>query len=277
MNQPSAPDSKTLHESRDRLLEQRHQEAWAIAHECERVLQEQFGATQVIVFGSLIGQSPWHLDSDLDIAVAGLTDELWLKAYGCLETLAPSWLKIDLVRLERATPEVRVHILQEKCMPSNRYLALKERLEEELIALEKTTAGLVTALERSQTIPEDFVVRTLASYINDFYKRCERMSEQVAVTLDGGLPEGVNWHQALLRQMADAGQGGRPPLWSGSLLLDLDNYRKFRHVVHHKYGNELKSDYVVPLAEMAPSILPSIRQAIATFGEWLLQQADIQS
>jgi len=66
------------------------------------------------------------------------------------------------------------------------------------------------------------------------------MSERVAVTLDGGLPQGQNWHQALLRQVAETGGAEPPPLRSGVLLLDLDEYRKFHHVVHHKYGDELK-------------------------------------
>jgi predicted nucleotidyltransferase len=156
-------------------------------------LREQFGATQVIWFGSLVGQSPWHWGSDLDIAVAGLSNRTWLKAYGCLESL--------------------------------------------VAALEKVTSDLEVALEQSKSVPEDFAIRTLASYINDFYRRCERMSERVAVTLDGGLPQGVNWHQALLKQVGDGGGENRPPLWSGSLLFDLDEYRKFRHVLHLQQSN----------------------------------------
>lgn len=254
-------------------LEQRHQVAWETAHQCEQILRDQFGATQVILFGSLIGQSPWHWASDLDIAVAGLSDSCWLAAYGCLETLAPDWLAIDLVRLEHVNPAVRLHIIQAQLMADNPYLALKEQLEDELAALETTNSDLATALACYTTVPEDFAVRTLASYINDFYRRCERMSERVAISLDGGVPQGVNWHQALLRQVADAGID-RPPLWSGSLLLDLDEYRKFRHIVHHKYGNELKVDYVVSLAEMAPVIMTGVQQAIAVYGNWLSQQGD---
>lgn len=100
------------------------------------------------------------------------------------------------------------------------------------------------------------------------------MSERVAVALDGGLPQGQNWYQALLRQVAEVGGAGRPPLWSGSLLLDLDEYRKFRHVVHHKYGDELKLEYVLGLAELAPSVLPKIHQAVIQFSEWLTQQGE---
>lgn len=107
---------------------------------------------------------------------------------------------------------------------------------------------------------------------NDVYRRCERMSERVAVTLDGGLPQGNNWHQALLRQVADA-KGDRPRLWSGSLLLDIDEYRTFRPVVHHKYGDELQTDYVIMLAEGVPALVANIQQAIARFDAWLTQQA----
>ena len=101
------------------------------------------------------------------------------------------------------------------------------------------------------------------------------MSERVAVTLDGGLPQGQNWHQALLRQVAEIGGAEPPPLRSGVLLLDLDEYRKFRYVVHRKYGDELKPEYVLALAELAPSVLPKVHQAIVKFTKWLDQSSTV--
>ncbi|HEY9646199.1 MAG TPA: nucleotidyltransferase domain-containing protein [Chroococcidiopsis sp.] len=268
------PSTKPSINECTRQLEQRRQQAWAIAQHCEQVLQKQFGAERVIVFGSLAGHSIWHQDSDLDIAVAGLSDQRWLQAYDYLQNLAPDWLKIDLVRLETVNPLIRDRILHPDAMPQNPYALLKKQLNDELTALEQSAIALGQALERAKPTLENYDIRALASYINDFYKRCERMSERVAVTLDGGLPQGINWHQTLLRQVADAVEQGRPALWSGSLLLDLDEYRKFRHVIHHKYGEELKADYVVALAEMAPAVLVKVQQAIATFDEWLSQQGN---
>ena len=61
------------------------------------------------------------------------------------------------------------------------------------------------------------------------------------MALDGGLPQGENWHEQLLRQVADPGSENRPPLWQGSLLLELDEYRKFRHLTRHNYQVKLKA------------------------------------
>lgn len=261
--------------AQDTALEQRRQVALSFAEECEQVLRSEFGAEQVILFGSLAGDAPWHWQSDLDLAITGLSHADWLRAYGYLEAIAPSWLKLDLVRLEAVSSEVRARILKDKPMPSNLYLVLKEQLNDELIALERNTQALEAALERAKPNLDDYDIRAIASYINDVYRRYERMSERVVVTLDGELPQGKNWHQALLRQVADVGREGRPPLWSGSLLLDLDEYRKFRHIVHHKYGDELRADYVMALAELAPVMRTHAQGAIAHFNQWLTQQADL--
>lgn len=256
------------------LLECRRQEALSIADRCREILQENFGATQVILFGSLVGDGPWHRDSDIDLAVEGLSYEIWLQAYDKLLSIAPSGWKIDLVRLEAAYPEIRARILQETPMPDNKYLALKERLDLELIALERTVSTLETVLEQAGTISEIFVTPTLASYIADFYMGCEHISERVAVSLDGGLPQGDNWHEALLCQVADRGGDDRPALWSRSLLVQLDEYRRFRHLVHHRYSTELKAESVLALAKLVPPTLANIRQAVRVFKQWLENRAD---
>jgi hypothetical protein len=198
-------------------------------------------------------------------------DAIW-NAYSVLERIAPGWLKIDLVPLERVPQRVATRILKLKPMSDNKYLALKSRLEDETIALESNVETLQKALERVQSVPEMFVTPTLASYIADFYTGCERISERVAVTLDGGLPRGENWHQELLKQIAESGGDNRPPLWSGSLLLELDEYRKFRHLARHIYNIELKPERVLALARNVQPVLAKVKQAIALFNEWLDNQ-----
>ncbi len=99
------------------------------------------------------------------------------------------------------------------------------------------------------------------------------MNEQVAVSLDKGLPQGKNWHQALLFPVADPGGNKRPPLWTGSLLLDLNEYRKFRHAIRHRYGDELRADYVIALTELAPAVLIKLHRALTTLTDWLDQKA----
>ena len=59
-------------------LEERRQQALMVAKQCTEILQDNFGATEVILCGSLAGESPWHWHSDIDLAVRGMTkDQVW--------------------------------------------------------------------------------------------------------------------------------------------------------------------------------------------------------
>jgi hypothetical protein len=157
-------------------------------------------------------------------------------------------------------------------MPANSYLALQTQINDERIALERNFNTLNAILSQSDTIPEIALIPALASYIADFYMGCERISERVAVALDGNLPSSANWHEQLLRQVADPGGKNRPPLWQGSLLLELNEYRKFRHIDRHRYKHELKLSRVLELAQQAQQSYPKIQQDLDKFNQWLAQQ-----
>ncbi|MDB9456410.1 nucleotidyltransferase domain-containing protein [Dolichospermum circinale CS-534/05] len=258
-------------ENINQTLEERKQEALQTAAKCRQILLEK-GAKEVILFGSLSGESPWHWQSDLDLAVRGMSEKQQWEAYSLLEKITPNWLKIDLVALEEIPDFVRSRILKEKPMPNNKYLALKTRIEDEMIALEQNFQAMKTALEQSDNVPEIFITPTLSSYICDFYTACERISERVAVTLDGGIPKAENWHEQLLLQMAEIGGENRPPLWQGSLLLQLNDYLKFRHLARHNYNLQLRKERVLELAKQTEIIIAKIQEAIALFSQWLESQ-----
>jgi predicted nucleotidyltransferase len=179
-------------------LESRRQEALAIVATCTQVLKSRYGARRVIPFGSVLEEGAWHERSDLDLAVEGLSSEALWQAEKDLEAMVPPWLEVDLIALEHVFPEVRSRILGERTMPESPYLALNIRLDDELIGLERIAEGLERALERAGEAPDEFAMQALASYVDDFYKGCERLCERVAVALDGGLPQGERWHQVLL-------------------------------------------------------------------------------
>ena len=130
-------------------------------------------------------------------------------------------------------------------------------------------------LKQKNSLPEVALIPALASYIADFYSGCERISERVAVYLDGGLPKTQDWHLELLKQVAEPGGDHRPPLWSGALLLELDEYRKFRHLTRHIYKIDLKPTLVTALGKNVEPVFNKIKSAVAIFSQWLEEQAQI--
>ncbi len=255
-------------------VEIRRQRALAAAKQCNKVLVEEFEATEVIVFGSLRGDTPWHDRSDLDLAVRGISRDFIFEAYRRLEDIVPSWLSFDLVAIERADDGVRDRILQVTPMRENIFLNTKIRLEDELRAIEKTIATLETLLAQAETVPTIALTPALAAYIEDFYSRCERTAERIAVSLDGGLPTGDAWHQKLLSQVSAQSAKGRPPLWSKDLLRTLDGYRTFRHRVRHLYNIDLDDDRVLELANAVPAIFGEVQQTVTVFSGWLIEQSN---
>lgn len=107
-------------------------EAQRVAERCAQILREQFGATRVAVFGSVKEGEPWRADPDLDLAVEGIPPESFFRAWAALESVAPPGLKIDLVDLADAGPELRARILGETPMPSDPLERLAHLIEDEL-------------------------------------------------------------------------------------------------------------------------------------------------
>lgn len=258
-------------------LKARRQSAIAAAEQCMQILKQELGAREVIVFGSLRGDGPWHWESDLDLAIRGLSSKAFGKAYLRLEKVVPSWLKFDLVDLDNVLPYVRDRILNLTPMPQNLYLALKMRIESEIASIEHALARLTALLSQAESIPEIALTPALASYISDFYNGCERICQRVAVVLDESLPQGKDWHQDLLNPMAQPGGQDRPPLWPEALYQRLDGYRSFRHVERHRYNFELELDRVLELAHAIPALFGEIQTAIGQFNHWLDQQALTES
>jgi predicted nucleotidyltransferase len=255
-------------------LEARRQAAIAAAHRCSQILKQDFGASDVVLFGSLRGDAPWHRHSDLDLAIRGLSSTAIHNAYLRLEKVVPPWLAFDLVDIDTVPGHIRAQILQEVTIPENQYLALKVRIEGELLVMQETLERIKTLLSQAETIIDIALIPALAGYVTDFYNGCERISERVAISLDGHLPREENWHQQLLAQMAEPGGHQRPPLWQGALLLQLNDYRAFRHVDRHRYRLELQKERVFSLAEATMPVFDRIQAALEEFNRWLEQRAD---
>lgn len=74
---------------------------------------QDFGASRVYLFGSLLEDELVHKRSDIDLAVEGLKGRLYFKALRDLWRLLPEGGELDLVVLEQAWPGLAQRVRSE--------------------------------------------------------------------------------------------------------------------------------------------------------------------
>jgi predicted nucleotidyltransferase len=231
----------------------RRQQAELAAKQCERILKESFGAREVYVFGSLSGQSPWHSQSDIDLAVEGLAAGQYMRALAACYELLPSGMELDLVTLETAPPELIAKAKQEVGISpdaaENSVGALQDEIAIEMLNLQRLIDECEALLTGLSTAPSSVELRAFGSIVHDFYTACERIFERVAVYLGHGQPTGDNSHITLLRLMELNIEGGRSALLDHEFAVRLHEYLRFRHLFRHTYGYELDWEKLQPLVE----------------------------
>ncbi len=90
---------------RESALADRKARAHIAARDAAEILKKQFGATRVILYGSLAHGAWWREESDVDLAAEGIAPELFWRAWGAVERLAPG-IEINLAPLETVKPGV---------------------------------------------------------------------------------------------------------------------------------------------------------------------------
>jgi len=98
MRRRAADDARRLRERRDA--------AWGVAREAADLLRARYGATRVLVFGSLADGAHFSAHSDIDLAAQGLAPSDHYAALGRLLALSPDF-KFDLVDLDTCPSELR--------------------------------------------------------------------------------------------------------------------------------------------------------------------------
>lgn len=99
-------------EQRHQALKGRYDRAWDVARAAAAVLKEEFGATRVAVIGSLLRPEQFYERSDVDLAVWGLDERVYLRAVSRLLDLDPE-ISVDLIEAEFARPALLAVIRQE--------------------------------------------------------------------------------------------------------------------------------------------------------------------
>lgn len=95
-----------------RTLALRRGRAREVAQQAAALLKEQFGATQVALFGSTVHGHWYSATSDVDLAASGLAPDDYFTAVARLQDLSPEF-KVDLVALEHCKADLRESIARE--------------------------------------------------------------------------------------------------------------------------------------------------------------------
>lgn len=95
-------------QKRDRC-HQRHQLGLAVAQQASELLQREFGAAKVVLFGSMRSGDRVHERADVDLAVWGLNPQDYFRAVGQLLALHPD-MPVDLAEWETASPRLHQEI-----------------------------------------------------------------------------------------------------------------------------------------------------------------------
>lgn len=103
---------KKRQEAERQKLDERFERAWEVARRGADLLRSQFKAEKVVVFGSLTNRELFHIRSDIDLAVWGLSDEQHWRALGMMLDLSPEFT-VDLVSLVDASESLRQAIERE--------------------------------------------------------------------------------------------------------------------------------------------------------------------
>lgn len=116
--------------------------------------------------------------------------------------------------------------------------------------------------------------RAAATILHDFYTGVESIAERIALAFEGDLPQGRDWHAALLRRMATSIPDRRPELFNLELAHSLEEYLRFRHVVRHNYGFRLDPQRVSQLLQNVRPLASEVGAAIARFDAFLALLSD---
>lgn len=98
----SPKDSNSISSAQDQI----RQNLLAKARDAAQRLKEQFGASRVVLFGSIVHSAWFSKESDIDLAVAGLKGSEFLRAWALLEDLFPD-RRVELIEFETVSGSLR--------------------------------------------------------------------------------------------------------------------------------------------------------------------------
>ncbi len=87
----------------------RYERGWEVAQKAAALLKERFGASRVVVFGSLLRPEVFDERSDVDLAAWGVADDKYIRAVAAVTALDRE-ISVDLVQMEQARSSISIQV-----------------------------------------------------------------------------------------------------------------------------------------------------------------------
>lgn len=126
---------------------------------------------------------------------------------------------------------------------------LAERIEQELDQIRELVARTDRLMHKVRQTGDEDYLDAAALYLHSFYTEAERIFVAIAREVDQEIPTGSEWHQQLLEQMSVEFSHLRLPVLCEQTRLELDEFRRFRHVVRSNYAYKLDPKRIIALAQ----------------------------
>jgi len=156
---------------------------------------------------------------------------------------------------------------------SKRLLRVSSRIRSELKRLDRVLDRVNEGIRQARWTSDDLYWDSVALNLHGFYAGLERLFEMIAGTVDGSVPQGANWHQVLLEQMAAEQSRIRPAVISEETRFALDEYRGLRHVVRNVYSFKFDALQLQRLGQQAPQVFSRVRAELLSFADFLQRHA----
>ena len=144
-----------------------------------------------------------------------------------------------------------------------------ERIRNELTQIERVLSNTIADWNKFVTTGDDAFLKAVAYDLHGFYTGLENIFNSIADTIDDHVPQGENWHKAVLSQMALEIQNVRPAVISEESVSMLDEYLRFRHRIRNIYSFNLVPDRIKGLVEKLPSVFQTVCPNLSDFAQFL--------
>ena len=156
------------------------------------------------------------------------------------------------------------------------YLELADRIQGELADLETNVQRAMKSWTLAQRVDEaqDVYLDSVALNLHGLYSAAERLFELIVRNVDRSVLEGTAWHRDLLEQISKDVPGVRPAVISKDTAKDLDQFRRFRHLVRNVYTFNLKPEKMSALMKDLPEVWSKLSAELLAFSRFLKALSD---